>query len=137
MKFLLTTTLLAAFAVSAVADIQVPPMAEQGPARKFGRGISNIVFGFSEIPSTFMRINDTEGNGAAFGYGVVLGVNRTLFRFGAGLYDVLSFATPTYKESYRPPYASNLIWGNLGYSEFPPEIGFDTRYGYSRVYHDY
>lgn len=137
MKFLLSITLFAALAVGAFADIQVPPMAEQGPTRKFGRGVSNILFGFSELPDTIMRINDTQGNSAACGYGVVLGLNRSFYRFGKGWYDVLSFGRPTYKETYRQPYPSDTIWGMIGYAEFPPELGFETRFNYTRTYYGY
>jgi len=132
MKFLLSLSLVAAFATAAVADIQVPPMADQGPVRKFGRGVSNILYGVTEIPYTMAGINYTQGNSAAFGYGVILGVHRTFYRFGKGWYDVLSAPLPTYKESYRPPFPSNLIWGHNGYSEFPPELGFESRFDYVR-----
>lgn len=137
MKFLLSLTLFASLTVGAFADIQCPPMAQQGPVRKFGRGISNIAFGITELPVTFARINDTEGNSAAFGYGIHLGLSRSFYRIGKGFYDVFSFCLPTYKESYRQPYPSDLVWGVNGYSEFPPELGFDTRYNYSRTYYGY
>jgi hypothetical protein len=35
--------------------------------------------------------------------------------------------------SYYPPYRSDIPWINSGYSEFPPELGFETRYDYSRL----
>lgn len=132
MKFLLSISLVAAFAAAAIADIQAPPMSDFGPTRKLGRGLSNILFGVTEIPYTMCLINDTEGNSAAFSYGIVKGVHRAAYRFGKGWYDVVTGPVPSYKDSYRPPYRSNLIWGHNGYSEFPPELGFESRYGYVR-----
>jgi putative exosortase-associated protein (TIGR04073 family) len=137
MKSLLSLTLFAAFATAAVADIQSPPMAAQGPGRKFGRGISNILFGITELPCTFVAVNHKEGNSAAFAYGVHLGLARSFYRFGKGWYDVLSAPLPTYKDSYCPPYGLDLVWGHNGYAEFPPELGFETRFSYSREYNGY
>jgi len=137
MKSLLTLTLFAAFATAAVADIQSPPACFQGPARKFGRGISNVLYGITELPSTFFDVNATEGNSAAFGYGVHLGLCRSFYRFGKGWYDILSAPLPTYGGTYRQPYPSDLVWGHRGYGEFPPELGFETRFDYSRLYNDY
>ena len=47
-----------------------------GPTRKLGRGISNLLFGWSELPHEISRVNEKEGNSAAAGYGVVRGVGR-------------------------------------------------------------
>jgi len=133
MKSLLTILLAVAFGAAAYADIQAPPMTDMGPTRKLGRGLSNLLYGFSELPSTMCQINDTQGNSAAFGYGVVKGVGRSLFRFGVGWYEIVTFPAPCYKSSYRPPYRSNIPWVNGGFEEFPPELGFESRYDYSTL----
>ena len=130
MKSLLTILLAVAFGAAAYADIQAPPMTDMGPTRKLGRGLSNVLFGITELPCTMDKINCTEGNSAAFGYGVVKGIGRTLFRFGVGWYEIISFPAPCYKSSYRPPYQSNVPWVQGGYEEFPPELGFESRYDY-------
>ena len=130
MKSLLTILLAVAFGAAAYADIQSPPMTDMGPTRKLGRGLANMLFGFSELPYTVATINDRQGNGAAWGYGVVKGFGRSLFRFGVGWYEILTFPAPCYKSSYRPPYPSNIPWTQGGYEEFPPELGFETRYEY-------
>ncbi len=137
MKFLLSLTIFAALATGAVADIQAPPMSREGPARKFGRGLSNVLFGFTELPCTMMQVNSQEGNSAAAGYGFHLGLSRTCYRFGKGWYEILSAPFPTYRNSYRSPYYSDLIWGQNGFGEFPPELGFETRFDYSREYNGY
>ena len=118
----------------AMADIQAPPASDQGPTRKLGRGISNIAFGSSEIVDSIFSVNYAEGNSAAFGYGLVRGVGRTFARLGYGIYEVLLFPFPTQRGTYYPPYRSNIPWINSGYDEFPPELGFETRYSYNRLY---
>ena len=80
------------------------------------------------------EINFSEGNAAMWSYGIVRGTGRTLARLGFGIYEVTLFPFPTYKGSYRPPYKSDIPWIHCGYSEFPPELGFETRYNYVRDY---
>ena len=122
---------------AAFADIHEPPMADQGPINKLGRGLSNVLFGVAEIPYSVCVVNDTQGNSAAASYGVMRGVQRTVYRFGKGLYDIATSPFPTYRGSYRQPYPTNMVWSRAGYSEFPPELGFETRYPYSRSYVGY
>jgi len=132
-KFLAGAFLIAAFALPARADIQAPPMSQMGPTRKLGRGISNILYGVSEIPVTMCEVNEKEGNAAGWSYGIVKGVGRAIFRIGAGFYDVITFPAPCYKSSYRPPYEANTPWKLNQYSEFPPELGWESRFNYSTL----
>ncbi len=134
MKTLLTLVALTGLSSLALADIHDPPMNDQGPTRKLGRGLSNILFGAVEIVQTPNEINDREGNSAAFSYGVVRGFGRFFFRFGMGVYEVTTFPFPTTKGSYRPPYRLDPPWIHGGYEEFPPELGFETRFKYAREY---
>src|SRR3954468_13981255 len=97
MKTLLTLVILTGLSSLALADIHDPPMNDQGPTRKLGRGLSNILFGAVEIIQTPAEINDREGNSAAASYGVVRGVGRFFFRFGMGVYEVATFPFPTTK----------------------------------------
>ena len=127
----LAAVCLLTFGAIASADIQAPPMTGMGPTRKLGRGLSNLLYGITELPVTIAKINDQEGNSAALGYGVVKGLGRSLFRFGVGWYEIVTFPAPCYKSSYRPPYRSNIPWIQGGYEEFPPELGFESRYEYS------
>ena len=116
----------------ASADIQQPPSSEWGPTRKLGRGLGNIAYGLTELPTSMMSVNYFEGNSAAFSYGIVRGVGRVFARLGYGLYDTFLFPVPTYKGTYAPPYKSNVQWIWSGYSEFPPVLLFETRYPYVR-----
>ena len=138
LSFLAAAALSAACALvplfSASADIQDPPLTDQGPSRKLARGIANIAFGVSEIPFEMIMSNEADGNSTAFSYGAIRGVGRFLSRLGFGVYEVVTFPIPTQKGTYYPPYRSNIPWVNGGLEEFPPELGFETRYNYNRHY---
>ena len=137
MKILLSLCALTALAASAFADIQDPPMNDQGPTRKLSRGLANIVFGSTEFFETLCLINEREGNSTAATYGLVKGVGRTLLRMRYGVYDVLTFPFPTTRSSYRAPYKSDIPWIHGGFEEFPPELGFQSRYRYVRGNYGY
>lgn len=132
MKTLLTTFVLALLSVGAFADIQDPSMNDYGPTRKLGRGLSNIAFAGTELIYQPTLINEREGNSTAWFYGSSRGFGRFMYRMGIGLYEVATHPFATYKGSYRAPYKSNVPWINGGFEEFPPELGFESRYRYSR-----
>lgn len=122
------------FAANAGADIQDPPAADYGPTRKLARGIANIFLAPAEIPVTIGKINEDEGNAAAATYGVIKGSGRAFARFGVGFYEALLWPFPVYKGTYYPVLRSDIPWIHRGYSEFPPELGSETKYPYVREY---
>lgn len=130
MKLTIVFLMTMSFALCAVADIQAPPASDQGPTRKLGRGLSNIFFGISEVPVTIGEVNTYEGNNAAASYGVVRGVGRAFARFGYGFYEVFTFPFPTNRGTYQAPYRDVVPNTFSGYTEFPPELGFESRYYY-------
>ena len=132
MKKLLCFLLLTCVTAVVYADIQDPPANDQGPTRKLGRGVSNLLYGITELPVTLCTVNTTEGNSAASGYGVLKGVSRSLTRIGNGLYEIVTFPTPTVHGTYQPSLASDIPWIHGGYAEFPPELGFESKYNYCR-----
>jgi putative exosortase-associated protein (TIGR04073 family) len=132
MKKLLLSLLVAGFTASALADIQDPPGNDYGPTRKYSRAVANLFFGITEIPYTIAMINDREGNAAAWSYGVVKGWDRAWYRAQMGWYELFTWAAPVHKGTYKPPYRSNIPWIHGGYEEFPPELGFESRYRYVR-----
>jgi putative exosortase-associated protein (TIGR04073 family) len=134
MKNLLAAALLAGLSASALADIQDPPSNEYGPTRKLGRGISNVVFGIAELPVSIARVNEREGNSAAAGYGVVRGVGRSYMRFHTGLAEIFTFPFPINRGTYYPFLPSRTRYIHAGYEEFPPELGFESKYPYVRKY---
>ena len=123
-----------AITTSALADIQDPPGNDYGPTRKLGRGIGNFLFASTELPNTICNVNRTEGNSAAASYGVVKGLGRSTARHFTGLYEIFTFAAPTHHNSFRPVLPNDIPWIHGGYSEFPPELGFESKHVYCRDY---
>jgi putative exosortase-associated protein (TIGR04073 family) len=122
------------FAATAFADIQDPPGNDYGPTRKLGRGIGNFLFASTELPHSICEMNKSEGNSAAASYGVVRGIARSTARHFTGLYEIFTFPAPTHRDSFRPVLRSDVPWIHGGYSEFPPELGFESKHVYCRDY---
>lgn len=137
-KLALIATAFVALGGIAAADIQAPPGASYTAERKLGRAISNILYGFIEIPEQIVRKNDRYGRKAGFSFGVVDGTSRGLRRLGYGFYELFTFTCPTYRGTFKPPYercgSDNRIEMDPtnGLSEFPPELGFETYFSHSR-----
>ena len=122
------------FTATAFADIQDPPGNDYGPTRKLGRGIGNFLFASTELPHSICEMNKWEGNSGAASYGVVRGLGRSTVRHFVGLYEIFTFAAPVHHDSYRPVLKSDVPWIHGGYSEFPPELGFESKHTYCRDY---
>ena len=134
MRTLLALALAIGITAVCRADIHDPPSNDQGPTRKLGRGVSNLLFGWSELPVSITTVNTNEGNSAAAGYGVVRGVGRSLMRIGAGVFEILTFPVPVVRGTYFPVLESDTHWIHAGYKEFPPELGNESKYPYVRQY---
>jgi putative exosortase-associated protein (TIGR04073 family) len=134
MKTVVALAVIAGFASSAFADIQDPPSNDFGPTRKLGRGLSNFFIAPAEVVVTVTTINTYDGNSAAAGYGVVRGVGRSAARHVAGLLEILTFPFPAWRESYYPMLPLDIPYIHAGYSEFPPELGNESKYPYVRDY---
>jgi putative exosortase-associated protein (TIGR04073 family) len=134
MKNILVVALITGFAGIAFADIQDPPANDYGPTRKLGRGLSNLFLGESEFFVTYGKINKDEGNSAAAGYGVVRGLGRSATRHIAGFIEIITFPFPMWRESYAPLLPNDTRYIHAGYSEFPPELGNESKYPYVRDY---
>ncbi|MEO5722266.1 MAG: exosortase system-associated protein, TIGR04073 family [Chthoniobacterales bacterium] len=134
MKKLCAALLFFSFVALCRADIHDPPSNAQGPTRKLGRGVSNLLFGISELPTTIAKVNETEGNSAAAGYAVVRGVGRSVLRIQAGVFEILTWPFPTVRGTYFPVLESDTHWIHSGYQEFPPELGNESKYPYVRKY---
>jgi putative exosortase-associated protein (TIGR04073 family) len=134
MRALFATALLIALAGFARADIHDPPSNDYGPTRKLGRGVSNLLYGWAELPTTVAKVNAVEGNSAAGGYGIVRGVGRSVLRTGAGVFEILTFPFPVVRGTYYPVLESDTHWIHSGYKEFPPELGNESKYPYVRTY---
>ena len=133
-KLLVAALVTIGFASSSIADIQDPPSNDYGPTRKLGRGLSNFFLAPAEITVTIAKINTDEGNSAAAGYGVVRGLGRSATRHVAGLIEILTWPFPIWRDSYYPLLPSDTRYIHAGYSEFPPELGNESKYNYVRDY---
>ena len=137
-KWLITT--IAAFSLISVAtaDIQAPPASEYTSSRKLGRAISNILYGFVEIPVQIAFKGERYGRKAGASYGLVNGINKSFKRLGYGFYELFTFHCPTFKGTFRPPYQKcGTDWRiemnpGDGLSEFPPELGPESYFEHSR-----
>lgn len=134
MKTLLAAAIVLTFATASFADIQDPPSNDHGPTRKLGRGLSNMLFGIAELPTTIAKVNEREGNSTAAGYGAVRGLGRSFIRFHAGLFEIFTFPFPTTHQTYYPLLPSDIPHIHAGYQEFPPELGNESKYPYVRMY---
>ena len=136
MKKILILILTLGIAGFSVADFQAPPGAKYGILRKLSRGLANIVYGVTEIPVQWVRSDWEGGSSEAAGYGTIYGGGKTLARLGYGIYEVITFPLPTYKDGYRPPYPPSLreaTHPSTGFLEFPPEVGFISGVQHSRT----
>ena|ERR1700719_4003802 len=134
MKYFSVLAIFLGVAALVRADIQDPPSNDYGPTRKLGRGLANFFLAPAEIPVTVAKINTDEGNATAAGYGVVRGVGRSAVRHVAGFIEIITFPFPIWRESYCPLLPNDIRYIHAGYSEFPPELGNETKYPYVRDY---
>ena len=134
MKKLIVISLMLGVVGTVLGDIQDPPANDYGPTRKLGRGLSNFFIAPAEVFVTVTTINTYDGNSAAAGYGVVRGVGRSGARHIAGLIEMLTFPFPIWRDSYYPMLPPDIPYIHAGYSEFPPELGNESKYPYVRDY---
>lgn len=82
-------------------DVPNPTLIEKR-LEKLGRGLSNILFGWAEIPLTFDR-KMKEGKPLSYLLAVVpvLGSARAVMRTGAGVVEVLTFARTKPEVNYE------------------------------------
>ena len=134
MKKLFAMSLMLGLVGTVLGDIQDPPANDYGPTRKLGRGLSNFFTAPAEVFVTVTTVNTYDGNSAAAGYGVVRGVGRSGARHIAGLIEMLTFPFPIWRDSYYPMLPPDIPYIHAGYSEFPPELGNESKYPYVRDY---
>lgn len=73
----------------------------EGPFGKLGRGVSNLVAGWLELPETVRRRYAPEDAAASIGTGIAFGLLRSVARTGVGLYETVTFPIPLPKH-YHP-----------------------------------
>ena len=69
----------------------------------------------------------------AASHGLVKGAKRSIVRMGFGLYEIVTFPFPTYKDGFKSPLPIKEKWDVVhGYHDFPRELGFQSVYDYVR-----
>lgn len=130
---LILSLILLSSSYTSFADIQSPPGARDNRVRKLSRGLGNLVYGIVELPGYWRRSNVREGSTVAASHGIVNGATRSVIRMGFGLYEVVTFPFPTYKDGFKSPLPIKEKWdAHHGYSDYPRELGFQSAYDYVR-----
>ena len=110
----------AAAIAAAIACLSSTPDASGADAlRKFGRGINNIAWGWTDLGMTIHRENVMSGPASAFTYGVVKGTWQVISRTAIGIWEVATFPIP-WPDGYWPIYGGpespinelnqNVLW---------------------------
>ena len=104
MRILLAALLIFGVVSASVADIHEPPKARYTKARKLGRGISNIVYGWTEVPMTMARWQElhTEQSTGIVTAGFLQGVQRAGARLKYGFYEVINFSARSTRTAIVP-----------------------------------
>lgn len=135
MKKILVAILFLGLVGGALADIQSPPKSKYNSNRKLARGLANIVYGWTELPTQVWRTYEQgDASTEIIFNSIINGLERTGARFSYGVYEVVNFRKPLFKNTYRPPYPQLNYDPNHGYEEFPPQIGQLSTVGYTRGY---
>ena len=106
-----------------------------GPEKKLGRGMNNMgeIIRWGEMRRSMEQAGVFQGPQAARGTGLVSGFNRSMVRFGTGVYEVITFPipsydplftnyqtpSPNYPDSYKPGLPSDALYDTdtaLGFS---------------------
>jgi putative exosortase-associated protein (TIGR04073 family) len=88
--------------VGAVLSLAAPAEAyKQNPQRKFGRGLHNVMYGWTEIPVTIHKVDQEFGPAAATSYGLVKGTTNAVGRTIVGIFEMITFPIKG-KRGYDP-----------------------------------
>src|SRR5439155_24741406 len=96
--------------------------------------IGNVPFASCQLAVTVCKINKAEANTAAARYGIVRGLGHSTAPLVIGVFNIFTFPFPVWRDSYRPVLPSDIPYIHAGYSEFPPELGNESKYPYCRDY---
>ncbi len=72
-----------------------------GPLKKLGRGIANLVTCPLELPTGIGRAATEDGAIAAFTWGILKGTFNIVKRAGVGAYEIITFPVP-FPADYKP-----------------------------------
>ncbi|MFP6616244.1 MAG: exosortase system-associated protein, TIGR04073 family [Candidatus Hydrogenedentota bacterium] len=83
-------------------ELPVPSLFEKR-VEKLGRGISNLLFGWTEIPLTWDRkMKQGKPFTYLFSTAPLMGTIRAFMRTGVGVYEIFTFPMDTNESNYEP-----------------------------------
>ncbi len=77
------------------------PVHADGPVKKLGRGVANVVTSPLEVPKGMGDVNETDGIFAGATWGVFKGAVDCVKRAVVGVYEIATFPVPVPKD-YEP-----------------------------------
>ena len=86
--------------VLAVTLLSADPAAAAGPFSKLGRGLTNTLTGWIEVPVTMHKESVTHDYMVGLSYGFPIGLVRGLTRTMVGIFDTITFFLP-YPNDYE------------------------------------
>lgn len=107
MRYLEVLTVTVVLATPLLAEAASP--APQGPLRKLGRGIANVVTAPAELIRVPELVNRKEGYVAAISVGLIQGISHMILRGLSGGIEILTFYLPIPK-GYMPLIRPEFVW---------------------------
>ena len=90
--------------LAGIVSSSSPSAWAQDPIHKAGRGLTNLLTGWIEIPKQISLGAQAHNPLTGIGKGVLKGAGLTLVRGGLGLYEAATFPFP-YPKGFASPYA--------------------------------
>ncbi|MBQ4479918.1 MAG: exosortase system-associated protein, TIGR04073 family [Victivallales bacterium] len=106
-------------------DQKLDSLQERRPADQFGRGLSNVFFGFLEVPINILRVTRNEGDLAGATKGVGLGLWRFFVRECVGVIETIAFPFG-WEPIIEPAYVFDNGEGDISWRVYKP--AFHKRY---------
>ncbi len=85
-------------------DQEIPvPTGFEKRLTKLGRGLSNVLLGWAEIPVTFdQKLKEGKPLGYLIGVVPVLGTTRAFLRTGTGVFEMVTFPSSDLEVNFEP-----------------------------------
>lgn len=87
--------------VGALVFSLAPPVHADGPLKKLGRGMANVLTCPLEFPKALGEAHDEDGLFASFTWGVLAGTFNIVKRAAVGVYEIVTFPVPL-PADYKP-----------------------------------
>ncbi len=88
---------------AALWGVCASPARAQDPIHKMGRGLTNVLTGWIELPKQVHLGSQQDRPLAGLSWGLVKGLGMTVLRSGLGVYEAVTFPIP-YPKEFASPY---------------------------------